>query len=794
MESHFETIFTKRTQYRAAWGLAILVGVLVFFRESIFLDVFGDSFPPDSLSYVTNDPQRTVPYIALNTLLHTTDNPLVVVYFQVLLAALAAGFLVAVLGKMDLLLALMTGTFLALDTSWTPSVRTVYTEGVLTSFLIISLACLVDHYAHHQSLRGWQLLLAGVLYGWTFTIRPNGFLLMAVIVPVYLWFTRSWRKSAWVAAGLVFFWISSCCYNYYYHNTFALLAARGPGLLYPLFDYDLYSPENGPNSRALEPILQECVPDEDLSKLSRDNLDGFWYTKLAPCVSKTMTVEEITALFDGAYKEAALKKPVYFAKTIIDRNKRMLAWPIGRSIHSYIQTSVAYYCVQFSWCKDLQARAERDPALRAKWTKRIKNLTAITAPLAQLHLTFLAYWPEPQTNAAFSVRWVTLDRLSLHTRNMVVAAWIVMNGFTLLFTRKQKRFLVLVCLFFIHYTLLVVVTSFIFYPRYAEPLSPFYSLLSLMAIETLALLALRHFVTFAVHLILWARGHLTHTAPNRRQPLKQGIPGGLAFLICFAVAGFPILGARLERDQSDRTNRATSNWLEAHLADDARLAYEYEAQSPAHLACDGQSWDCILTQKVELWQPHEWLDEGTHYLLIDQRTDPAQDLSQRIDTLVANGATLLYRSDDPFRFGIRQAVLWTFHPQYELNVTFDNSLYLAGYHVLESVGQLDLLFHWYTVQIPDIAYHLFLHVIDPKTGETVGQVDVPLGQGFHPTNTWRKNEIVFETISIPADLLAKVESPYVIHVGLYDLDSGARAIITDKAKDVVGDHLILTIP
>ena len=65
---------------------------------------------------------------------------------------------------------------------------------------------------------------------------------------------------------------------------------------------------------------------------------------------------------------------------------------------------------------------------------------------------------------------------------------------------------------------------------------------------------------------------------------------------------------------------------------------------------------------------------------------------------------------------------------------------------------------------------------------------------MHPSNTWRQNEIVFDTIALPPDALAKKGGPYRVEIGVYRPDTGTRATVNDQNGKNIGDHVELTIP
>jgi len=235
-----------------------------------------------------------------------------------------------------------------------------------------------------------------------------------------------------------------------------------------------------------------------------------------------------------------------------------------------------------------------------------------------------------------------------------------------------------------------------------------------------------------------------------------------------------------------------TDWLIGHVASHSRIAIDAASQSILSRVHDseiGQTWEWRVQDRVDLQSPGTWIGvQQVHYLVLDERSSnvPLQD---RVDALMQQQATLLYRTQGIFGLGGRRAVLWTFKPDIELKLLFDDSLYLAGYTTVPAQdGSVGLLFHWYTTHVPKVDYQLFIHVINTQSGQMIGQVDGPLGNGTHPTSTWTANEIVFETVSLPANLAPTSQCKCTLEFGLYQLKDGTRSLIKNEAQQPIGDH------
>jgi len=115
--------------------------------------------------------------------------------------------------------------------------------------------------------------------------------------------------------------------------------------------------------------------------------------------------------------------------------------------------------------------------------------------------------------------------------------------------------------------------------------------------------------------------------------------------------------------------------------------------------------------------------------------------------------------------------------------TTQNRTQIAWAPPIELVGYdlngTELTLHWHvTERIPD-TYAVFRHLIDPQTGELIGQVDGAPRNWAYPTNWWEANEYVSETVSLPLDL---VNTPVELVIGLYDPISGERLPISQASE------------
>ena len=247
-------------------------------------------------------------------------------------------------------------------------------------------------------------------------------------------------------------------------------------------------------------------------------------------------------------------------------------------------------------------------------------------------------------------------------------------------------------------------------------------------------------------------------------------------LVLRTIGGTLALAIALNWIGTTAIDLTTGNWLQAHVTDFSRVAYENSSTELFTLAKQAgggaATWEGLREDRRSPPQLVALIIGGTHYLLLGEDHANSGQFSARIRQFTDQGAELLYDSGDMFGLAPRRAILWTFRPQHVLNLNFNNELFLIGYDVQQD-GK-DLLLYWYTRRKPLAAYQLFVHLLDPQTSQLVAQGDIPLGRGRHPSDTWRPDELVFEPVAVPPTSLP---SPLRLDFGLYQLDTGRRVTI-----------------
>src|SRR5258708_4005007 len=314
----------------AAFLLALFVGMLSFQRDMLFHKAFGLTYQQDSPGYIGfTTPDRSLPIQVMATAVQASNYPVSYIMLDIIIAAFAVGSLVYVVGRLNLALAIGIAIFLVTDTIWAQVQLDILTESAFISFHILCLACLINQYQQRDKLKQWQLFAAGILYGWTFLIRPSGIILTIVVILGYLYFTRSWRKAAWLTGGLAIIYGIIIVASAVIYGKPQLSPPRGAQVIFGLFQHHYFSADNGPSSYKIDQALKSCNIDTDYSKLTQFSANTFVDDQYSPCTSKALGTETTNVLSNAAFVEAIKAKPVMFATTIIQNTAILLTHEVG---------------------------------------------------------------------------------------------------------------------------------------------------------------------------------------------------------------------------------------------------------------------------------------------------------------------------------------------------------------------------------------------------------------------------------------------------------------------------------
>ena len=490
---------------RRSWAfyLALSIAAACVIRDTVLSSTFYFLYETDSWGYLRYarymfDPttgnmpiSRTLNYpLVINLLLFpfSSGQPISadwfwrVVHFQMLAAAFATGLLVYVLGKRDRTLALVAGVFLALDVVWGAYQRWVFTESLTMSFLVISLAVLVSHYTRAKRLRWYELLLAGILFGWTVTLRASNLYFAVAIVVFYLLFTRSPRKTVLVGAGIGLFLLAASLFNLWRFDAFRLSGQQGFFLGWPALGYHLYAPDNGPVSAQFAQEVGACRPELDLTTMEADWVNYFIWQQIIPCYNGDLEV--VTERFSGIFGEAFRRRPLDYLTSVLRENAMLLAYPMRPTTPFVLQTTIEMFQnpLRQPACSDaIDSWCRYRPYPRDPYAPLLAGFASGTNFLVQPYLLVAPPGPLPPGRTEELYRYMSPPLTQPPSLVVATLAWLVMLGFTVYRTRGVRRFVVLVSAALIHYVILVVTAAMVYdilNSRLLTALTPFFALVS----------------------------------------------------------------------------------------------------------------------------------------------------------------------------------------------------------------------------------------------------------------------------------------------------------------------------
>ncbi|MEA3439165.1 MAG: hypothetical protein U9R58_02680 [Chloroflexota bacterium] len=468
---------TQPINQKTALMIAAFFTVLILLRDALILWAFSFGYYRDSNLYVNlgrtlfqkSGPFSTgvvsFPFPFLNAITFSSGSPLRLIGLQILIGAIAAGGLIYVISRKNPLLACAIGVMFVFDFVWGAINRNVMTEGLYVSFIVLSLALLLSHYDRRSTVSSWELLAAGIFYGWAFIFRPSNLFLTLIIVPLYFWLTRSWRKTALLTSGFLIIYLALGLFNLWSSGEFRLMGQSGYYTGSPLFVYRLFSPDNGPVSQEIDRELSACYPEEDYANAMDTTAGGtknneILYGEFIPCLKNSgHTLDQISDMFTQAYIEGILRRPTYFAGVLAREGITFIKYNSPTILRFYLKPELNNRCQEYDWCEDI-----RDG--RFSWGNK---------------LPFVSIYEKAGTKV-FQLYLVPVGLLSTilwDNQYLAVAlSGIAMVVFLLLATRGRVRFLVIATLLLLGYIVLSVISGYGFLARYASVVTPFYIVLS----------------------------------------------------------------------------------------------------------------------------------------------------------------------------------------------------------------------------------------------------------------------------------------------------------------------------
>jgi len=123
------------------------------------------------------------------------------------------------------------------------------------------------------------------------------------------------------------------------------------------------------------------------------------------------------------------------------------------------------------------------------------------------------------------------------------------------------------------------------------------------------------------------------------------------------------------------------------------------------------------------------------------------------------------------------------HPTHPLTADFGDEIRLLGYDVgpVQPGQPFAVTLYWQALRETEEDYTVFVHLVDPQTGQIIAQIDEGPMQGAYPTSLWMTGEVIRDahTLSIPAI----PPGTYTLRIGLYIPLTGQRLTV-DGAQNV----------
>lgn len=163
-------------------------------------------------------------------------------------------------------------------------------------------------------------------------------------------------------------------------------------------------------------------------------------------------------------------------------------------------------------------------------------------------------------------------------------------------------------------------------------------------------------------------------------------------------------------------------------------------------------------------------DSRTHAQL--EKIFPASRVVETIDDYTGKPYAIIVRVEGAPRIA----------PQKNVGARLGDAFELIGYDLARAGNAITLTAYWKSIGETRDDYTVFAHLvgaINPATQSPVwAQDDARPGRGSYPTSRWRAGEIVIDEykLALPAEL---PRGEYMIEIGMYILETGARVHVTD---------------
>jgi hypothetical protein len=463
--------------------IGLIFGIIILLRNITLILLFSYTFLPDSNSYIHLgkdffhtfyiSPLYTFPYPLLNALSNSYKSPYFLLSIQVLIAAAAAGFFVYILAKRSRLSAVLMGLLLSFDLVGGAFSRSIMTDSIFSSLILICLGILLDHFDRRYTTGLPEMFVSGLVYGLTLNFRPSNIYLAVLLVPLYIFLVPSWKKLLLLFSGGAAIFLAAGLINLLGSGSFYFISTHDSHTstytAYPLFVYKLFSPENGPKSLQLNQYLSNCYPGVDfLSKVDRSvggsfdsmNNVNLILGEIVPCVTNAAKDPAIAqSIFPQAYMESMLHDPIRFALIMVQENAVFFGYNDPYILGWYLDARKNNACESIPWCSEIQVsrRVWDDQSWYSSLYEKVDT------KLVQVYLVPVGL-----------ISALSPDKNYLPYN----IAWFGMIVVLILVTRGRERFLAIATFVVLQYTCITVVVGLGFTERYAAMMVPLQIVLS----------------------------------------------------------------------------------------------------------------------------------------------------------------------------------------------------------------------------------------------------------------------------------------------------------------------------
>lgn len=162
------------------------------------------------------------------------------------------------------------------------------------------------------------------------------------------------------------------------------------------------------------------------------------------------------------------------------------------------------------------------------------------------------------------------------------------------------------------------------------------------------------------------------------------------------------------------------------------------------------------------------------------------------DVLTGRGASWLPRPAEWVNYGSIMVEPWPLQTELPpldqvVQAQYGNFATLAGYNLTHSESQLQVELVWQVQERPPENYVVFVHLVDPLTGQIASQRDWFPVDGLRPTRGWRPGEVLIDPYTL--DVSHVPPGRYLLNVGMYIPDQFIRVPVMWNGQAQPNDQM-----